>query len=197
MANKEVNAGLIITLGILAIIIFSVMTTVSWGVGKYNTFVIARQDIDNQWSNVKTEYQRRADLIGNMAEVTQAYAKFEKDTLVQVTQARGGNFGSTKAEQMDQMNSLDSAISRLLVVFEKYPELKSIEQYNRLSAELQRTENRVQISRTDYNSLVRSYNILVEKFPNSVLAGWFGYKPEQFFESQKGTEDAPKLNMGG
>jgi LemA protein len=96
---------------------------------------------------------------------------------------------------MQQLNSLDSAISRLLVVFEKYPELKSIEQYNRLSAELQRTENRVQIARSDYNSLVRSYNILVEKFPNSILANWFGFRPEKFFESQVGTDNAPKLNM--
>jgi len=193
--EQEFSTSIVVTLVVFAVIFVIVITSVSWVIGKYITFVIARQDINNQWSNVKTEYQRRADLIGNMAEVATTYSSFEKDTMVLVTQARNINFAGTKSEEMTQMNGIDSAISRLLVVFEKYPELKSIEQYNRLSAELQRTENRVQIARTDYNSLVRSYNILIDKFPNSILAGWFGYSEESFFESQPGTEQAPKLNL--
>lgn len=193
--DKEIKNGLAVTLVVVAVFLFFMMTTISWGIGKYNTFVIAKQDIDNQWSNVMTEYQRRTDLIVNMAEVVKAYSEFEKDTMTQVIQARNQGLGTTKAEQMQNMAEMDSALARLMVVAEKYPDLKAIEQYNRLSAELQRTENRVQTARTDYNSLVRSYNILIKKFPNNILAGWFGYVDETFYESQAGTEAAPRLDM--
>jgi len=193
--DNKVSTPFIVFITILAVVIFTVMLTVSWVWGTYNTFVIAKFDIATQWSNVKTEYQRRADLIYNMVEITQSYAKFEKETMTEVVKARGGNFGSTKKEEMKSMTELDTAISRLLLVWEQYPNLKAIEQYNKLTEELQRTENRVQIARSDYNSVVRSYNILISKFPNSILAGAFNYREEDFFENKPRTEEGLKIEM--
>lgn len=194
---KEVNlsTGLLITLTIIGFFFFILLISVSWVWGTYNTFVVAKQDMANQWSNVQTEYQRRADLFYNMVEITKSYASFEKDTMEKVIQARAGAFKGTKEEQIQQMNELDSVFSRLLLVMEQYPNLKAIEQYNKLSEEVQRTENRVQIARSDYNALVRSYNILVTKFPNRILSGAFGYTEEDYFENNYKTTDAPALDM--
>lgn len=197
MAEKEISTGLVVTLSIIAVIVFTILITVGWWIGTYNKFVIANQDMKTQWGNVKTEYQRRGDLIYNMAEIAQSYAKFEKSTMVEVTKARGGNFGTTQKDEMKNMASFDSALSRLLVTFEQYPQLKAIEQYNKLTEELQRTENRVQIARSDYNSVVRSYNILIQRFPANILSGIYGYKEADLFDSQPETEDGVKLNMGG
>lgn len=193
--GKEISNWIVVLVGIIAVFLFVVFILIGWFVSTYNTFVVAKQDINSQWSNVKTEYQRRADLIYNMVEVTQSYAKFEKDTMTQVIQARSGSFGNTKAEEMQNLNGLESAFARLMVVFEKYPELKAIEQYNKLSEELQRTENRVQIARSDYNSLVRSYNILIGKFPVNMLSSMYGYKAEVYFENEQGTEQGVVIKM--
>lgn len=140
----------------------------------------------------------------NIVEVTKGYSNFEKSTLIQVTEARAsatkitaGDFESiSKTEQINQLNQLDSVFSRLLLTFERYPELKSIEQYNKLFEEIQRTENRIQIARTDYNTLVRSYNILIKRFPKNLLANSFGYGEELFFINQAGTEVSPKIKLG-
>ena len=193
--KKEMSNKMLISLSFLAVVVFISLLTISWIWGGYNTFIVAKQDIDNQWSNIKTEYQRRADLFYNLVEVTKSYASFEKDTMQKVIEARSGAFKGTKEEQMQQMNSLDSVFSRLLLVMEQYPNLKAIEQYNKLFEEVQRTENRVQIARTDYNALIRSYNILISKFPRNILSGAFGYSQETYFENSVGTDEAPKLKM--
>lgn len=193
--KKEMSNGLMITLTVIAILFFFVLVSVSWVWGTYNTFIVATQDLDNQWSNIKTEYQRRADLFYNLVEITKSYASFEQETMQKVVQARSGAFTGTKDKQISQMNELDSVFSRLLLVMEQYPNLKSIEQYNKLSEEVQRTENRIQIARTDYNALVRNYNILITKFPRNILAGTFSYTTERFFESESTAEKAPKLDM--
>lgn len=179
---------------ILGVICF-LLVAGSYCIGSYNTFVTGGEDIENQWSNVKTEYQRRADLTFNMVEVASTYAKFEKDTFIGVSAARSGNFGTTKAEEMKVMSGLDSSLARLLVIVEQYPQLKSNEQFNRLTDEMQRTENRVQIARSDYNSIVRSYNLAVSRFPRNILARTFGFEKETYFENEDGTDTAPKVNM--
>jgi LemA protein len=196
--KKEISMGILIALGIVVGIIFILMLTVGWFIGSYNTFVVAKQDINNQWSNVLTEYQARNDKLNNMVEVVLSYSKFEKSTMVEVTQARSSinnvNLeGLSKDQQMQQLGSLDSALSKLMVVFEKYPELKSIEQYNKLNDEIVIIENRIQIARTDYNALIRSYNILVSTFPKSMLANKYGYKQEKYFVNEAGTDKAPDL----
>jgi LemA protein len=192
---KQISTGLVVTLGIIGIIIFILLLTVGWFIGTFNTLVKATQDINNQWSNIETEYQRRADLFYNMVEITKSYANFEKDTLTAVTQARSGAFANTKEEQMKQMNNLDSAFARLLAVFEQYPQLKANEQYTKLMNQVQVTEDRIQIARTDYNSLIRDYNTYVQKFPTRMLAQMYGYSDQKYFDSEKGTEYAPKLDM--
>lgn len=191
----EISTTLLIVLTIVVAIIALTLMVGGWIWGSYNTFVTAEQDVNNQWSNIKTEYQRRADLLLNMVEITQTYSEFEKDTLVKVTQARSGDFGSSQQEEAETMGELDRLFSRFLLTYEAYPELKSIEQFNKLSEEFQRTENRVQIARTDYNSLVRSYNILVGRFPKNMLANWWGYEPIEYFESQEGLESGLRIDM--
>jgi LemA protein len=135
---------IIIAVIILAAIAFLVFVFGGWMWGTYNLFINGQQNIKNQWSNVLAEYQRRADLFYNLAQSVKSYAKFENKTMVQVTQARGGNFGKNKPEQIKSMGQLDDVfsnmLSRLLVVFEKYPKLKAIEQYHDFSKEVRITE---------------------------------------------------------
>lgn len=199
MVNKQIETWKVVTLSVAVFVLVTTMVLGSWVWGTYNKLIYATTDIDTQMSNILTEYQRRADLLLNMAEVAKGYANFEKDTLTQVTQARNINFAGfgqqSTTEQMAQLSQMDSALSRLMLVFEKYPELKTVEQYNKLSEELKRTENRVQIARSDYNNLVRSYNILVQRFPTKILAGTWGYDTEVFFQNEIGTTQAPKLDM--
>ena len=192
---KKIANETLVVLTIVTVFFFFILVTASWVWGTYNTFIVAKQDIDNQWSNIKTEYQRRADMFFNLVEITKSYASFEKDTMQKVVEARSGAFKGTKEQQIVQMNELDSVFSRLLLVMEQYPNLKAVEQYNKLFEEVQRTENRVQIARTDYNALVRSYNILIAKFPRRILAETFGYAQENYFENTYGTEEAPKLEI--
>lgn len=194
--EKGMSAGLkfgiafsVIVIGILAII-----GSFIWG--SYNTMTIAHVDMDTQWANVQTEYQRRGDLIINMAEIAKGYAGFEMDTLTAVAKARSMiSTGNTQVRQEEGMTQLDGAISRLLLVFEQYPQLKTVEQYNKLSDEMANTENRINIARTDYNSVVRSYNILISTFPKNLIASAFNFEKGMLFEADKGTETAPKLDM--
>lgn len=193
--SKEISNGWVAVISVIVAFVFIAMLTVGWVIGSNNTFIVAKQDLKAQWSNVLTEYQRRADLFYNMVQVTKSYAHFEEETLTKVIQARSGSFTGDAQKDMAAMNELDSVFSRMLLVWEQYPNLKAIEQYNKLSEEVQRTENRVQIARSDYNTLVRSYNILISKFPKSILANMWGYQQEIYFENKKGTDEAPKIEM--
>jgi len=200
--ENEMSKTTVVVLTIVAVLLFTLMVTGSWIWGSYNTFIVSQQDLETQFSNIKTEYQRRADLFINLVEIASSYASFEKGTLIEVTQARASatqikldDVSGTKVQQLQQLETLDTSLARLLVTFEKYPELKAIEQFNQVLQEVQRTENRVQIARSDYNSLVRSYNILVSKFPKNILAGMWGYDKEQFFENEPVSDTAPKLKF--
>lgn len=191
---------IIITVLILAAIAFLIFVIGGWIWGTYNLFINGQQNIKNQWSNVLAEYQRRADLFWNLAQAVKSYAKFENKTMVQVTQARGGNFGKSKVEQVKSMGKLDDAfsnmLSRLLVVFERYPKLKAIEQYHDFSKEVRITEDRVNIARTDYNGVVKEYNNNVLTFPNKILARWWGFIEEKFFLVERSLTDKDiKMNL--
>ena len=183
----------IIVVAILAVIAFIVFVIGGWIWGTYNLFINARQNIKTQWSNILTEYQRRADLFWNLAQAVKTYSKFEHNTLMHVTQARGGNFGKTKADQVKTMGKLDDAftsmLSRLMVVVEKYPKLKAIEQYHDFTKEVRITEDRVNVARTDYNGVVREYNNDVLMFPNKILAKWWNFQEEKFFVNEKPFKD--------
>jgi LemA protein len=196
----------IILVAIFAIFAFIIFVVGGWMIGTYNLFINGKQNIKTQWSNILTEYQRRADLFYNLAQAVKSYAKFEHNTLMHVTQARGGNFGKTKADQVKAMGKLDDSfaniMSRLLVVFERYPKLKAIEQYHDFTKEVRITEDRVNIARTDYNGVVKEYNNNVLTFPNKILAGWWNFGEEKFFLNERAfTEKDIKMdldvNLGG
>lgn len=179
----------IILVAILAVVVFIIFVVGGWMIGTYNLFINGKQNIKTQWSNILAEYQRRADLFYNLAQAVKSYAKFEHNTLMHVTEARGGNFGKTKMEQVKTMGKLDDAfanmLSRLLVVFERYPKLKAIEQYHDFSKEVRITEDRVNIARTDYNGVVKEYNNNVLTFPNKILANWWNFTEEKFFLNER------------
>jgi LemA protein len=178
-----------------AIVVATGFGLVGWAIGTYNTFIVAVQDIKTQWSNIKTEYQRRADLFYNLVEAAKGYMKHERETLTKVIEARAGNFGPTKLKEMSKMKDLEKVFSKLAVVFERYPKLKANEQVNELMAEFNKTENRINIARTDYNALVRDYNIYVRTFPKNIIARHFSFKVEQFFENEPETNKAPKISF--
>jgi len=160
----------------VAIIVFG------WAIGLYNMIIMAGQLIKNQWSNVKTEYQRRADLLYNLAGAVKDHKEFEKDTFTHIAEARNGHFGKGMTEEMKNMKGLDGLFSKLIATYENYPQLKSSELYLKLMDENKLTENRVNIARTDFNELVRDYNILITTFPNSIVARMFNCEEKIFFE---------------
>lgn len=184
-----------IVLGLVGILIISILATVGWVIGTYNTGKTGQQDIGNQWSNIKTEYQRRADLFLNLVETVKSYKKFEKSTLVEVIQARSGNFGKNQKEEIKNMKGLDKTFNRLMLLTESYPTLKANEQHNQLMEEIRITEDRINICRTDYNAIVRDYNVFVTTFPNTILTTYFGFTKQEFFINEDYTNSAPKIQL--
>lgn len=180
---------------ILAVILFLVLITVGGGINSYNGFVTLRQDIKTQFSNIVTEYQRRTDLFYNLVESVKSFKKHERTTLKEVVEARSLSFGNSKKEDMKNLKKLDGIFSRLLAVFEQYPNLKSDEQHNKLMDELRVTEDRINVSRTDYNSVVNSYNVKVKRFPSNIVAGMFNFELEEYFKGEEGIENAPKIKL--
>ena len=183
-----------ILLLIAACLFFVTIASLGWGIGTYNTFRIGQQDIKTQWSNILTEYQRRADLLYNLVQAVKSHKKFEKETLVEVIKARNGNFGPTKPDQIKKLGQLDGLFNKLMVLFERYPKLQSNEQHNKLMEEVRITEDRINIARTDYNEIVGDYNKLVQMFPSAIIAGIFKFNTEAFFEGQEGIEKAPDIS---
>jgi LemA protein len=182
---------------ILAVLILMTLSGLGWGIGRFNMFRIAQQDIKTQWSNIKTEYQRRADMFMNLVEATKSYKLFEKETLIGVTQARQGTklIGSNTKAEMKKLNGLDAMFQKLMVVFERYPKLKSNEQHNALMKEVRITEDRINIARTDYNRIVNDYNVLATTFPANIIAGIFRFETADYFENDESSNKAPKIDL--
>jgi len=179
---------------ILAAVIGLIIITMGWAIGLFNMITIAMQTVNNQWANVKTEYQRRADLLYNLTGAVKNHKEFEKDTYIAIAEARNGNFGKGKSEELKNLKGLDGMFSKLIATYENYPQLKSSELYLKLMSEITMSENRVNIARTDYNELVRDYNILIKTFPNLIFANMGNYKEQAFFEvDDKEYNKAPKL----
>jgi LemA protein len=170
---------------VLVVIVF-------WLWGTYNSLVTLSMNVDNKWAQVETQYQRRYDLIPRLVNTTSAYAQFEKSTLTEITQLRSQWAAApTPEEKIGVANQWDSAISRLLLVFENYPQLKTVEPLRALQDELAGTENRIAVARMDYNNVVRDYNTAIKLFPANLIAGYFGFKVKTYFESVSGAENAP------
>lgn len=180
---------------IIAIVIFGLY---SWGKGFNNTAVGLDEGVKESWGNVQTSYQRRNDLIGNLVNTVKGAADFEKSTLEAVIKARSQATQTTidpsniTPEQLQQFNQaqggLSSALSRLLVTVERYPELKANQNFLKLQDELTSTENTIQTARTRYNEKIKPYNIHVKEFPNSLLAGFLNFDEKPYFDAESGAD---------
>ncbi len=167
-----------------------------WIFVSYNSLVQKQINTEGKWAQVETQYQRRVDLIPNLVESVKGYAQFEKSTLTELTELRSKWTNAKSAEErVDTANQLDSAISRLLLVYENYPNLKTVETVNNLMVQLEGTENRISVARRDYNEAVQDYNTATRTFPSNMVAGIFGFKQKTYFEAQEGAENAPKVNL--
>jgi LemA protein len=167
-----------------------------WLWGSYNNFVVLSQNIDSQWSKVEVQYQRRIDLIPNLVSTAKGYMQFEKSLLEDITSLRSRWMSSATVEdKVNYGNALDSALGRLLVVYENYPDLKSIQAVSSLMDELAGTENRIAVERSRYNDMVRDYNTATKVFPSNILANAFGFKERTYFQSAPGSEIVPEVNL--
>jgi LemA protein len=198
--------GLLITLGVIAFLVIIVIAIFGWGVKKYNSFVGLNEGVNQAWSQVENVYQRRADLIPNLVATVKGVANFEKETYTAVTEARS-KVGQVKlsAEQLSDpqafqnfqraQDGLSSALSRLMVVSENYPQLKANENFLNLQAQLEGTENRITVERQKFTQVVQEYNTAIKRFPAAIVAGFGGFKEKQYFKAQEGAEQAPKVQF--
>ncbi|MDO8793807.1 MAG: LemA family protein [Vicinamibacterales bacterium] len=163
----------------------------------YNTFVTQEEAIKTQWAQVENQLQRRNDLIPNLVETTKGIAEQEKSVFTAIAEARARLGGAkTPEETMAAANQQSSALSRLLVVMENYPQLKSNETFNRLMDELAGTENRIAVERMRYNERVQEYNTMRRQFPSNVTAGIFSFKEHALFSAPPDAQQVPKVNFG-
>jgi LemA protein len=166
------------------------------GISKYNAFVKMKVEIDNAWAEIDNQLKRRYDLIPNYVETVKGYAKHEKEVFIDVTKARASvGKASTREEVINSNNALTGALSRLMVVVERYPELKANTNFIRLQDELAGTENRLAVARRRYNESVKIYNQKIVVFPNNMIAGMFGFTKEVFFEIQEAEKVTPKVKF--
>jgi LemA protein len=189
----------------LIIIIGAILLLGGCGCSGYNTLVSLDENVKAKWANVQSDYQRRADLIPNLVNTVKGAAKFEQETLTKVIEARAKatqttiNPGDLTAENLQRFQQaqaeLSGALSRLLVTVERYPELKANQNYLNLQAQLEGTENRIKVSRNDFNAAVQEYNRAVRKFPNVLFAGIFGFHVRQPFQADPGSQTAPTVNF--
>jgi len=186
-----------ILLIVAAVIIFFSLLSLGWSISTYNGFVGLRQDITTQWSNVKTEYQRRLDLFYNLVQSVKSYKTHEKSTITEVIQMRSqGLHGPTKTHEIKKLKGLDNLFSRLLAISENYPNLKADEQHNKLMEEIRFTEDRINVARTSYNDIVRTYNTKAKVFPSNLIAGMFKFKTEIYYEVEEETANkSPKIDL--
>jgi LemA protein len=202
MANKKYFA-----IGCLGVALLGVLVVALFVTGTYNSLVGLDQKAQAQWGQVENAYQRRADLIPNLVETVKGAAAFEKDTFTAVTEARAKvgqvqvNAGQLTpdafAKFQQAQDGLSSALSRLLVVVEKYPELKATENFKELQAQLEGTENRITVERMRFNETAQAFNTRRNRFPAVLIAGFFGekFKEKPYFKAQAGAETAPKVKF--
>jgi LemA protein len=193
------------TLIIVGIIVLVLVLFYSFFKGTYNTMVTNGEQVDSQWAQVQNVYQRRADLIPNLVNTVKGFAQQEKDVFIGVTEARAkatsvnidaANLTPDKMAQFQQaQEGLSSALGRLMVVVEKYPEIKSNQNFLELQSQLEGTENRITVERQKFNDVTKVYNTYVKSFPNNMLAGMFGFTAKPYFEAVKGSEVAPKVEF--
>lgn len=189
----------------IIIIIAVIAVLVIWGIVSYNGMVSMQENVSNQWANVETQYQRRSDLIPNLVNTVKGYATHERETLEGVVQARAqatqinidpSNLTPEAMAQYQQaQGQVTSALGRLLAVAENYPDLKANQNFLELQAQLEGTENRINVARTNFNNAAREYNTAIRRFPRNIFAGLFGFDQRPYFEAQPGAEVAPNVQF--
>lgn len=180
---------LYIVLGVLAVLVLWVWTG-------YNGLISSKAAVEASWAQVETQYQRRVDLVPNLVSTVKGAAAFEQETFTAITEARSQWQGAaSRGEKITAAGGFDSALSRLLVTVEAYPQLQATQAFRDLMTQLEGTENRISVARRDYNMAVQSYNVRVARFPSNLLAGVFGFGPEKLFSAQEGAENAPAVNF--
>lgn len=183
--------------GFLVVILLLLLGAVAWGISVNNQLVTAKENMNAAWAQVETVLQRRFDLIPNLVATVKGYAEHEKELLESVTQLRS-QWGAAKTvdEKAKAAGELEGTLARLLVVAERYPDLKANQNFLDLQTELAGTENRITVERQRYNDSVRSYNTLVQRFPQSLVAGFRGFAPSTaYFEAAKAAAEAPKVDF--
>jgi len=177
-----------------------------WAIMTYNSLVGLEEEYNTRWSNVENQYQRRYDLIPNLVEVVKGYAKHEKETFKAVTEARAKAGGTLQLNASDltpeklaafqqAQQGLAGALSRLMVVVEKYPELKASQNFSELQAQLEGTENRIAVARRDFNKAAKSYNKAIRRFPGNIIARMGGFEKKPYFQMEQGADKAPKVKF--
>lgn len=188
----------LIVLGLVVVLVFSMC-------GSYNTAVNLDEGVKKAWSQVENQYQRRSDLIPNLVSTVQGYANFEKETITAVIEARSkatavtidpSNMTEESLKNFDQtQQGLSSALGRLLVSVERYPDLKANANFMDLQKQLEGTENRIAVERKNFNEAVNGYNSTIRRFPMAMFAGMFGFTPKPYFQSQQGADKAPTVKF--
>ncbi|MCD6353255.1 MAG: LemA family protein [Proteobacteria bacterium] len=189
--------GIKILLIVGAVIVIFLFSMYSFFKGTYNNFVTLDESVKASWAQVENQLQRRYDLIPNLVETVKGYAKHEKSVFIDVTNARSkvGGAGNIP-DKIAANNALSGALSRLLLVVERYPDLKANQNFIRLQDELAGTENRVAVERRRYNETVKAYNVTIRRFPANLLAGIYGFTKAAFFEVPEAAKAVPKVSFG-
>jgi len=189
----------------LIIVLAVILILGGCGCQGYNRMVDLDENVKAKWANVQSDYQRRSDLIPNLVNTVKGAADFEQETLTQVTEARSkATAVNITAENLTPENiqrfqqaqgELSSALSRLLAVAEAYPQLRATENFMDLQKQLEGTENRIKVSRNDFNAAVQQYNSIIRRFPNNLFAGMFGFERKGYFEAKSGADEAPTVDF--
>ena len=198
--------GTIILLVVLAVLIIGAFSIFGWYKNTYNGFIAMDQSVEASWAQVQNQYQRRFDLVPNLVNTVKGVAEFERETFTAVAEARA-KVGQVQISANDLSNpalfsqfsqaqdGLSSALSRLLVSVERYPQLKANENFLNLQAQLEGTENRISVERRKFNTSVQGYNTAIKQFPANIIAGMSGFVPKQYFQASADAQNAPRVEF--